>query len=84
MGWSDVAGLTGVVLILIAYAAATLGRMDPKRAPSLVANLLGAGLILLSLAHSFNLSAVAMEGSWALVSLAGLLRLAWKRLGSSN
>ena len=84
MGSTDVAGLTGVVLILIAYAAATLGRMDPKRAPSLAANFVGAGLILLSLAHSFNLSAVAMEGSWALVSLAGLLRLAWKRLRSSN
>jgi hypothetical protein len=39
----------------------------------------GAGLILLSLSRAFNLSAVAMEGAWALVSLAGLLRLAWKR-----
>ena len=84
MGWTDVVGLAGVVLILIAYLAATLGRMDPKRAPSLAANFVGASLILLSLAHAFNLSAVAMEGAWALVSLAGLLRLGWKRLRASD
>jgi hypothetical protein len=81
MSWQDVAGLVGVLVILIAYAGAALGRLDPKNALSLGANLLGAGLILLSLlTASFNLSATAMEGSWALVSLVGLLRLGWKRL----
>ncbi|HEV2532275.1 CBU_0592 family membrane protein [Phenylobacterium sp.] len=80
MTWTDAAGLLGVVLILIAYAGAALGRLDPKRAASLAANFAGASLILLSLAHAFNLSAVAMEGAWALVSLAGLARLGWKRL----
>ena len=80
MGWTDAAGLAGVLIILIAYAGAALGRIDPKRAPSLATNFVGACLILLSLAHAFNLSAVAMEGAWALVSLAGLARLGWKRL----
>jgi hypothetical protein len=80
MGLTDAAGLVGVLIILVAYAAATLGRLDPRRPLSLFANLAGAGLILLSLAHDFNLSAVAMEGSWALVSLAGLLRIGWSRL----
>jgi hypothetical protein len=47
----------------------------------LLANLVGAGLILFSLlTEKFNLSATAMEGSWALVSLIGLARWAWKRL----
>ena len=80
MAWPDAAGLGGVLVILIAYAGATTGRLDPKRAPALVANLAGAALILLSLAHDFNLSAVAMEGAWALVSLIGLARLGWRRM----
>jgi hypothetical protein len=80
MAWTDAAGLVGVLLILVAYAAATTGRHDPQRAFSLTANLVGASLILLSLSRDFNLSAAAMEGAWALVSLAGLARIGLKRL----
>jgi hypothetical protein len=80
VSWQDAGGLVGVLIILIAYAGAALGRVDPKGALSLSVNLLGAGLILTSLlTASFNLSATAMEGAWALVSLAGLVRLALKR-----
>jgi hypothetical protein len=80
MTWTDAAGLGGVLLILAAYAAATGGALDPKRPLALVANLVGASLILLSLARDFNLSAAAMEGAWALVSLAGLIRVGWAKL----
>jgi hypothetical protein len=80
MAWTDAAGLAGVLLILIAYAAATTGKLDPKQPLSLVANFVGASLILLSLSHDFNLSAVAMEGAWALVSLIGLARVGWNRM----
>ena len=80
MIWQDAAGLVGVLLILLAYAGAALGRLNPEHALSLSANLAGACLILLSLlTASFNLSATAMEGSWALVSLIGLLRRARKK-----
>ncbi|MDO8295270.1 MAG: hypothetical protein Q7T19_02400 [Caulobacter sp.] len=75
MAWTDVVGVAGVLLILVAYAGAALGKLDVKGVPSLGANFLGASLILLSLTVDFNLSAVLMEGSWALVSLAGLARL---------
>jgi len=82
MSWQDAGGLVGVCIILVAYAGAALGRVDPKGVLSLSANLVGAGLILTSLlTASFNLSATAMEGAWALVSLAGLVRLALKRRG---
>jgi hypothetical protein len=73
----DKAGVLGVGLILIAYAGAAFGKLDPKAWPSLTLNLVGALLILGSLTESFNLSAVLMEGSWALVALIGLIRLAW-------
>lgn len=75
----DLAGIFGVLLILVAYAGATAGRLDPKQWPALVLNLVGALLILWSLSVDFNLSAALMEGAWALVALAGLVRLARKR-----
>jgi hypothetical protein len=77
MSWADAAGLAGVLIILVAYAGAALGRLDPKGIWSLLANFLGASAILTSLLlGAFNLSAAVMEGSWALVALAGLFRLA--------
>ncbi len=75
MAWTDVAGVAGVLMILVAYGGAALGKLDVKGALSLSANFVGACLILLSLSVDFNLSALLMEGSWAVVSLAGLVRL---------
>jgi hypothetical protein len=65
-------------MILVAYGARALGKMDATRAPSLIANLVGASLILLSLSQTFNLSAFVMEAAWALVAVLGLVRL-WIR-----
>lgn len=79
MSETDVAGLAGVVLILIAYAGVTLGRIDAQRPAALVLNLVGASLILVSLAVDFNLSAVVMETVWAAVALVGLARYALAR-----
>ena len=79
MSPTDAAGIAGVAMILIAYAGATAGKLDPRRAPALILNLAGAGLILLSLAYAFNLAAFVMEAAWAAVALFGLARLALKR-----
>jgi hypothetical protein len=82
MSWTDAAGLAGVLMILVAYAGAALGHLDPKGVWSLLANMVGACLILVSLlVADFNLSSTVMEGSWALVALAGLVRLGFKRRG---
>jgi hypothetical protein len=73
----DAAGLAGVLMILVAYGAAAMGRLDASRPISLLANLVGASLILASLlAGDFNLSATVMEGAWALVAFIGLARWA--------
>lgn len=80
MSLTDVAGLGGVGLVLIAYAGAALGRIDPERPLSLSLNFIGSVLILWSLlTQDFNLSATAMEGAWAAVSLLGLARWALRR-----
>jgi hypothetical protein len=76
----DIAGLVGVTVILVGYALGVLGRLDPERAPSLAVNFIGASLILVSLTHAFNLSAAIVEAAWALIALAGLCRLALRRL----
>lgn len=73
---ADALGVVGVLCILIAYAGATSGKLDARRAPALLLNLAGALLILVSLYFEFNLSAVLMEGAWALVAIVGLVRLA--------
>lgn len=80
MTFADGAGLAGVALTLAAYAAATVGKLDPQRAAALGMNLVGASLILFSLlTERFNLAATAMEGAWALVAFWGLMSLALRR-----
>lgn len=80
MTLTDAAGLLGVLVILVAYAGAALGRVDAEQPLSLLCNLVGASLILFSLlTQSFNLSATAMEGAWVLVSALGLVRWALRR-----
>jgi hypothetical protein len=74
----DLAGVFGVGLILVAYAGASTGKVDATKWPALTLNLVGAGLILWSLAFKFNLASVLMEASWALVALIGLIRIALK------
>lgn len=76
----DAAAVFGVLLILIAYAGATTGRLDARKGPALLLNLAGALLILWSLYFDFNVSAVLMEGAWALVALVGLARLVLEKL----
>ncbi|MGH6992508.1 MAG: CBU_0592 family membrane protein [Caulobacteraceae bacterium] len=76
---SDLAGLAGVAMILFAYAGVQLGRLDPMKGPSLLLNLAGACLILVSLLSAFNLAAFLMEAAWAAIALFGLIRLALKR-----
>jgi hypothetical protein len=84
MSLFDVAGLIGVALILAGYAAATMWRLHPKAAASLLINFLGASLILLSLTRAFNLSAAIVEAAWALIALAGLVRLGIARLAGRS
>lgn len=81
MSLFDIAGLVGAFLMLGAYAAAQLHRLDPLKAPALAINAIGAGLVLVSLTKAFNLPAAIVEGSWALIALWGLIRIALRSLG---
>jgi hypothetical protein len=72
-------GVVGVGLVLLAYAGIHFDWFDPKRAPALLMNLVGSGLILLSMIRAFNLSAFLMEASWAAMAAFGLLKLLLRR-----
>jgi hypothetical protein len=74
----DMGGIVGVGLVLLAYAGAAFGKLNPENWPSLACNLIGSLLILWSLTTAFNLSAALMEGSWALVAGIGLLRAVFR------
>jgi hypothetical protein len=76
---SDIAGVIGVAMMLIAYAGGQISRLKMDAAPALLMNLVGSMLVLWSLTYRFNLSAAIMEGAWALVALYGLIKLALKR-----
>lgn len=78
MSLFDITGLVGVALMLGAYAAAQLHRLDPLKAPALALNFVGACLVLVSLTRAFNLPAAIVEASWALIALFGLVRIALK------
>ena len=73
------AGVVGVLMMLSAYAAAQLGRLDPVKVSSLLLNLGGSCLVILSLLKTFNLSAFLMEAAWALIALFGLVRAVLRR-----
>ncbi len=77
---AEPAGVAGVLLILIAYGGAQFDKLPPRKTPALLLNLIGASLILWSLAYRFNLAAFLMEGAWALLALYGLVRTALSRL----
>jgi paired small multidrug resistance pump len=74
MKWYDLAGSAGVVLIVAAFLFLQLERVASNSLLYLIANALGAALILLSLFFEFNLSAFLMEAFWLAISLFGLAR----------
>lgn len=78
LGLFDALGVAGTVMVLTGYALPQLGRLSPNDPRYLLLNLVGAGLIVLSLLDTFNLSAFLMEAAWVLISLFGLWRW-WRR-----
>jgi hypothetical protein len=74
MTWHDLAGSAGVILIVGAYLMLQLEHVGSTELSYLLANTLGAALILVSLFVEFNLSAFLMELFWLAISLLGLFR----------
>jgi hypothetical protein len=68
--------IAGALLVLAAFTAAQLGRLDPYSRTYLVLNLAGSTVLSYLALAGRDWGFLLLEGVWALVSAWGLLRLA--------
>ena len=73
LDWANVVGLLGSFLFIVAFAYANQAQQLNKLLFNAV-NLIGAVLLLTSLAVHFNLAAFVLEVAWAAIALAGLIK----------
>jgi len=78
----DLAGFSGVFLIVIAYLLLQLDKLPSSSLSFSLLNAAGSLLIMFSLVFKFNVSAFLIEVFWFLISLLGLTKwlMARKRL----
>ena len=69
-----VAGMIGAMIVVVAYFANQQGWLASTDWRFPAANLVGAGLILVSLSTAWNLPAAVIEAFWAAISVYGLAR----------
>lgn len=71
---TDLIGIIGVFIIIVAYMLLQLEKMDAKDLTFSILNTLGALLIIISLLYDWNLASFLMEAIWMLISLYGMLK----------
>ncbi len=80
----DIVGVVGVLLILSAYFLLQIGKMKVDFFSYSFLNFIGSIMILFSLGFNWNLAAVLIEGSWALISAYGIYKYFWSRKSQGN
>ncbi len=71
----DIFEIVGALVILIAFAAAQAGRLRQRTLTYQLLNFLGSGLLALIALQESSWGFLLLEGSWAVISLIGLLTL---------
>jgi hypothetical protein len=81
---AKVLSLCGAGVVLIAYAANQMGKMDSRRLPYLVLNLVGGGILTYFAVRAGDPGLMLMEGSWVVISLGGIAWSAVRRKRSQS
>lgn len=68
----QVVQILGSLLILVPFGLAQLGKVSPRSWSSLTLNLAGSAALAFDAAASSQWGFLLLEGTWAIVSLAGL------------
>ncbi|MEV6412222.1 hypothetical protein [Kribbella sp. NPDC051718] len=71
----DVIEIVGALTVLVAFAAAQAGRLEQKTLSYQLLNLIGSAVLAVIAAVESSWGFLLLEGSWAVVSLMGLLSL---------
>ena len=71
----QVASVLGALLILTPFAAVQFGRLAPSSVAYQALNLLGSGILAAIALHDRQYGFLLLEGTWAIVSLWGLLKV---------
>ncbi len=70
--WYDLVGNVGVALIVYSYFLLQRGKLRGRSIKYQLYNIIGPGLIMVSLMYNFNLSSFIIEVVWISISLYGL------------
>jgi hypothetical protein len=71
----DVVEIVGALTILVAFAAAQAGRLQQRTVTYQLLNLAGSGVLATIAAAHSSWGFLLLEGSWAVISLLGLINL---------
>ena len=71
----QVFSVIGALLILVAFAANQLGRLDTSNLSYQLSNLVGSAILTVVAVIEVQLGFILLEGTWALVSLWGTIRV---------
>lgn len=66
--------IVGAVLILVAFIGLQVKRLEPASYPYLILNAVGSALLALLATIGSQWGFLLLEGSWAVVSVAGLVK----------